>query len=921
MNRKPLAYVLFFLLVLLGAGFLSSAFFLPRYIENKILPDLGRQLSIILTGRVYSIGFAAADLGDIILGDRRNPAASIGSIHADYSLPSLLAKNLEQVTINGFVLHLEIADGKIIFPGIDSAKKAPQAGKQEPDREQSELSLPFAVGKFQVSNGLIVIRHKGESLLLPFALELHQEIIENSQPVYNFTLHVMVQGEEVRLAGIIDLAGNKSRFTLAADSLDLKRFAALTGGAVYNLNPGKASIRGEAEIGLLPFELITANLSIDPELLHVGKTPVRFGQITPDAGPAISLEFKSDQGQLLVKGQGFLREPLAVALEINGSVVQGQDSVKSSGAIALRITAPAAPENRDRTLLILKDNNELQGDFSFSLNKSGTWQAELNSPGRNEQGREPRTLQIQYDKIRLQSGTPALEVRGQGTADSHEVQITLAIPTAQVSSAGAEISIPEAGLRALYKQEENRSRSAGATVDIALGDMIFQKNGLLGKADIFVQGEMAPKLKGGNKPLQAEGRISVNRAEITERDSGVSVAAITGSIPWFWPQAKREMAGEIKISQIKWQKVDLGSFRGDITLKDMTYFLDGNYSSSLLKGIGAGISGKAEFAGSAYQGELSLQSDLTPFAAIDLGIFDPALKKSFFSGALGMDGSIKVGPRGMTGMMQVKLQNGTYEFPEKKYEMKGIDLSMVIPSLPDLRTAPAQTLDIAEAAIGNLAFSKGKFVWQLESKESIFLEEGVVQWAGGRVFTNAVRISPETKEIVVPIFCDRLKLTEILRQLGVANAEGEGTVNGRLPLRVGKKTIGFEDGFLYSSPGQGGSVKVAAFDLLSAGIPKNTPQFAQVDFAAEALKNFQYNWVKLLLNSEGEDLVIQMQMDGRPVQSLPFKYDSQTGFMQRMENGGPGINQPIRLDVNFRLPLNRFLGYSGKIQDIMKKMK
>ena len=155
----------------------------------------------------------------------------------------------------------------------------------------------------------------------------------------------------------------------------------------------------------------------------------------------------------------------------------------------------------------------------------------------------------------------------------------------------------------------------------------------------------------------------------------------------------------------------------------------------------------------------------------------------------------------------------------------------------------------------------------------------------------------------------------------ISNAQGEGTVNGRIPLVVGKDTIHFEDGFLYSSPGEGGSVKVAAFDLLAAGIPQNTPQFAQVDFAAEALRNFQYNWIKLFMNTEGEDLVMQMQLDGRPVEALPFTYDSRTGILQRDEGKGPGINQPIRLDVNFRFPLNRFLGYSGKIQDIMKKIK
>ena len=195
------------------------------------------------------------------------------------------------------------------------------------------------------------------------------------------------------------------------------------------------------------------------------------------------------------------------------------------------------------------------------------------------------------------------------------------------------------------------------------------------------------------------------------------------------------------------------------------------------------------------------------------------------------------------------------------------------------------------------------------------------RWAGGRVFTNAVRLSPDIKNMVIPIFCDRLRLADLLEQFGVSNAQGDGTVSGRIPLTVGKNKIHFEDGFLYSSPGQGGTIRVKAFDLLATGIPKNTPQFVQVDFAAEALKNFSYNWVKLLFNSEGEELYMQMQMDGKPVQSLPFRYDSTTGLLQRIENGGQGINQPIRLDVNFRLPLNRFLGYSGRIQDIMNKIR
>ncbi len=433
--------------------------------------------------------------------------------------------------------------------------------------------------------------------------------------------------------------------------------------------------------------------------------------------------------------------------------------------------------------------------------------------------------------------------------------------------------------------------------------------------------KLKPQLFHADKSLQAEGTITLTDAEITEDNSGIALRSIQGNIPWSWPQAAGKTKGEITVPDLRWRNVDLGSFRADITVKNMMYFLDGKYNSSLLEGVAARITGKAGMDASGFGGDLAVHTDLTQFPAINLGKIDPAFDQYNLSGKLGLDGSFKLASGQVNGSVEIKLQNTTLQNPGKNYEIRGIGLSMSLPALPGLHTAPAQTLNFTSASVGNLAFRNGKFVWQLESTGSFFLEQGVVQWAGGEVFTNAVRISSKMKEVVVPIFCDRLKLTELLHQFGISTAEGEGTVNGRIPLRIGRDTIRFEDGFLYSSPGQGGTVKVAALDLLSTGIPKNSPQFTQVDFAAEALKNFQYNWVKLYFNTEGEELIMQMQMDGKPVQSLPFTYDSETGKLQRTDNGAPGINQPIRLDVNFRLPFNRLLGYSGKIQEMMKKIK
>jgi hypothetical protein len=921
-KRNPLLWGLLLALILLAAGLVTYSFLLPRYIEKKILPDLGRTLSASLTGRVYDIGLSSADVGEIDLGAPGNSGVSIATIHAEYSLSSLLAKKLDRLTINGLVLHLEVSDGRITVPGLYPPKVPANKGGQNISREPSGLSLPVEPTFFQVSDSLVAVNYEGEHFLLPFDLQLQQKNTGENNSVYNFTLQMMPEGETVTLDGALDLTGNIITLKLVADSLDVHRFVSRAGTG-NNLDFGKVAVKGEAALHMLPLQLVSVNLAIDPDVLHLGKTAVRFGHGGAGSGPAIKLDVQSDRKRLLVTMQGSVTEPLAATLALNGSVVTGNDTVQGSGNFAVRLTEPLEGKKGEGASLVLKSLPELHTDFDFSRHKSGTWKAEIIGTDQKQQGRDSRGLHLQYENMSLRTEVPSVVLRGQGNSDAGEIQASLDFPGMQANYAGTGITLASASLHATYRQETDAGNgpTSGSSFDLTLDGVELKEKGLVGKADIALQGAVSPRLMSGEKVLQAEGKIRLVNAEITERGSTVALGGIEGTIPWAWPQTGKVMAGGVKVPRMQWKDIDLGSFKGDITFKDMIYSLEGKYTSSLFKGVVAKVSGRAGLAGSAYFGELALQSGMTSFAPINLGKFDRGLDKSYFSGELGIDTLLKFGESGLQGKMQVNLHKGIFEIPEKKYTVKGIDLSMLLPELPNLRTAPAQTLNFTEASIGNLTFSQGKLVWQLESTTSIFLEEGVVQWAGGRVFTNSVRLSPEMKEVVVPIFCDRLKLTELLHQFGMNDAAGEGTVNGRIPLRIGRDTIGFEDGFLYSSPGQGGSIKIAALDLLSTGIPKNSPQFGQVDFAAEALKNFRYNWVKLLLDTEGEDLIMQMQMDGRPVQSLPFSYDSKTGVLHRTDNTEQGIDQPIRLDVNFRLPLNRFLGYSGKIQDLIKKIK
>ena len=842
-------------------------------------------------------------------------------IQADYSISSILDKKIKQIRINQLTLNLEISKGRISIPGLDLEKIA--ATKTEPEISPPSTSInpPFQLDNFQVKNGLLNVLYENHPILVPFSLQVTRikETDKKSPPAYQINLQVFPQGQEVSISGSVDLAQNKGIFALSAESFDFKPFSSLLGGLQDILSFGNASIKSNAEINLSPFQLLTSETDIGMESLNVKTVPVTFGSaagIDKTLSP-LRLQIMRN-GQLWdVTAQGSMVEPLSASISLEGSFKPGDEAAKASGTVLIRIADSPALFNYTQLPLVITGRPELQGNFLIDITPTGSWQAKLESSA------SKKTLGLSYGQNSLDAKLPSISIQGNGSADGAQIQVSLAIPDVHITGADAsKIHIPMTRLQGSFYQEIQSARESlsSGEVTISLPGIKIKRDSLTGKGDIRLSGKMDPQPFHAMKSLQINGELIVSNAKADEEAGNVHINSIEGRIPWQWLSKERETTGKITASGIKWKNHALGSFKAGVRLKNSVYRLDGRFTHALVNNLITNISGQAGVDSELYA-NLDLQMDPAPFRSLHLGKFDPALENAFLDGELGLDGSLKVDAKGLKGSMKLILQKGRFDFPEKKQVIDNINLSLLMPSLPELRSAPAQKILFDKASVGDLIFENGNMTWQIESARSIFIEQGVVRWAGGRVFTNAIRLSTEINEFVVPIFCDRLILSDILRQFSITNAVGEGTVSGRIPLQIAKGKIRFEDGFLYSSPGQGGSIKIAAFDLLSAGIPKNSPQFGQIDFAAEALKDFHYNWVKLLFNSEGEDLIMQMQMDGKPSRSLPFNYNRQTGFLQRIEVSAEGINQPIRLDVNFRLPLDRFLGYSGKIQDIMDKIK
>lgn len=422
--------------------------------------------------------------------------------------------------------------------------------------------------------------------------------------------------------------------------------------------------------------------------------------------------------------------------------------------------------------------------------------------------------------------------------------------------------------------------------------------------------------------ITLKGKLSFSDAKVFDPTFRIVIDDIGGAIPLEWPIHDPGEKGKITIGHLGWQDLDIGSITAAIQQNQDGLFIDGEHTSALFPGLPVGIKGRASFRGADLPtaeincdvAQYHIPSDLT------LGRIFPAVKDLTLTGTLDADLKIRLKGTAVTGTLNGELSDGSIALEEKDVVIEGIHMGLFLPELPNLRSAPKQHLRFREASFGALNATDGRIDFQIESADSLFIERSSLKWGGGNLYTHAMRIRPEGEDYNLTVYCDRLNLARLLEQIGSVKAEGSGTVNGRIPIRYSNNKLHFEDGFLYSTPGDGGSIRLTETEILTAGIAPDTPQHTQLELAREALRDYDYKWVKLNLETREDILLVGMQLDGKPASPLPFVYEKELGRFVRIEAGGKGSNfQGISLDVNFKAPLDRILHYGGTLKEVFSQ--
>ncbi len=518
---------------------------------------------------------------------------------------------------------------------------------------------------------------------------------------------------------------------------------------------------------------------------------------------------------------------------------------------------------------------------------------------------------LNFRGLDISSNGLEFDISGKGKGNKGLLQYSASI--SDISAFNDNLSLKTPELIVDGKAELGNSKVAGL-ININTRNAVFKSGSA--KIDIPAFSVSGIFQRNTGSPLRFDGALKFKDISMEDSKLQFTASGIGGTIPFEWPFKIMGKKGNLYADAVFWKGINLGVFSGTTRQDESGLLFDGEYKSAVLKGMGVAFSGKTELLGSkGPDTEINfIMQKYKTDSDIDLGRFFPQAKGIAFGGTLELNGKISFIDKRPAGFLRGNIKEGSLRYSDKDILIEGINVNLLMPDLFAARSGPRQHLTFNRASIGSIQLSDGKVDFQIESAESFYIEKSSFKWCNGSVNTQSIRVSSANKDISLTLFCDRVNLAMIIEQFGIATAEGNGAVNGKIPVEYKGGKLSFTDGFLYSTPGEGGTIHITGAKLLGEGAVPGTSQFTQIELTIEALKDYIYDWVRLKLLTEGEDLRLYLQFDGKPANPLPFIYKKDLGGFVRVKSAEEGSRfQGIRLDINLVIPLDKILHYRNAL--------
>jgi hypothetical protein len=828
-------------------------------------------------------------------------ALRLDSLVVDYSPLGLKAQVIDSIKLSGLYLRLErTPDGwKIaglpprLAPAVDS-----RTGNSRPPP-----SWGWRFNHLEIISSQLDIQLENRQVRIPF--EFQMQATDTRRERFQGRLDCRPWDQAMTADLNLDLAQGHLALDGAAARLNLQRLSqALDTTPDFRLK-GTLAASGGARFGLAPFSLDAAEIELRLPGAIALKPDWTLRATTPDQPLARAYRTANRTWKLHVPGFTLATPHQLQVREWKGQLAPAAAGWQWNGGfdLALRpraIGAAGGPPTATENTMPCTYQGEWKTDGRWSMALAGQgprWKLALNP------NRSPAADTVQMDFA------PRLNVAASGHTNAASIEGSARLADFRVSRPDAAIQIPMLSLQAraegAWPQLEGNYNLSGDNLRARLNPLTVRLPRLFAKGTFQLQ----------NDHFLLRGQTQLARGSVRWPARKIHLEGLSLNLPFAWPYAAPTGQGRLALASATWNSLALGAIQGRLWQQDSGLNFKLAHDSPVLPGGQLAIDGRLAAGTAGGDPRLAVnyrfERAVSP-TDIDLGALKADLTGIHLNGRIVSEGHATYKAGQLFANLHMALTGGRLVMPDQKIGMVGLRGTIAFPDLLSMRSAPRQPFSFERIFVGDIAATEGALDFQIEPGGVFFLEQGRFRWCQGTVYLPATRIVPGKNDYDLTLWCDRLKLAPLLEQLGAAQVEGGGSVSGRIPIQIRAGQYRVDGGFLYSSPGDGGTIRLRDSDMLTAGIPPGTPPYNQLELARQALREYDYDWVKLRLETDPqEDLLrLKLQLNGRPTHPLPFVYDAQAGGFVPAGPDSPGSRfQGIKLDVNFTLPLNRLLEY------------
>ncbi len=826
---------------------------------------------------VRHMGLSGAAMGPIRLGSH----ALADAVTLDYSLSGLVQGRPGPVRISGLNIKSILTDQGIHFPDVELLfprdQPLPSSAVQGEGIFPQELLRHFPP-RVDVTHSRFAMLFNGRNIDIPFDLSVK---VPPEKKDISLDFYLSLLGQPVHGGGIFNSAGGVKHLELTAGDMDFSAFNDLLHAWLPGMNLGE---KGDVTItgkGPGSVDIRVSRIRID------GPLPLRLGELvlTLTHGGQISPR----ESLFPMHGRFSFqlnRDPMPPLL-VGGEVMMDREG---NWQLTVMDRHPDHAEQFFR-----------YGDMEILLGRGLGFQ--VTARGKSRAGQ----IQVQmlardllFQNIPLPVSLSRLLVNGTGDFDFSPggrglaMDLNTTLGRVEGRSPELQVNFPGVNLGVALRVDRRGNPSLIGAVKAENGS--FAR---LGTATLKVSGihlnlpfswplkTAAPLGAFSGKDISFNGHsLASMGGEIAQTTRGIGVSGML-TFPFFAPAAPPgETVGSVAVN-----------------FPHVSFTLN----LPLLPPLSSGMELTWQMPG------FSITHDMVH----KTGLMDPDTVLPLFNATLAARGKVVVGGENQHNRLQVDVSHGTLATTDNSLEVNGINASLVLDDLPLVRSAPGMVVTMDSLRFNKMLLTDAHIRYTIESQTDLLLEKVSFNWCGGEVTTGATRFSSDVDAYHMRLFCHRLRFADLLQQVGSFKAVGEGSLNGQIPVSWVKGDLSFDNGFLYSTPGLGGTIQVTNTEVLTAGIPVNTPQFGQMDLAREALKNYTYKWARVGFNTRGEDLMVKLEFDGSPENILPFEYKKNMGGFVRVDAASPGSRfQGIKLDVNLSLPFNRVMKLGNRLNNL-----